>query len=138
MKGSSKTIGSAQDIDNLLAEVKAGQVPAADLAEALEALEERAWQKISIVSIDATRKVITVREGFSAEKGTEVLGGGAVKATKRVEAEEEVFVEVTITSALSENEEVLRVPAEMDPYVQIGTTRAHVDEVREVLKNEIA
>lgn len=142
MKGYPKKLKTKEDYYNCLAMVQAGELEAAGLVEALDALEERRYIPCNILQISNNRKEVTVLYCTEAEVGAEFKAGdakGNVTTVTNVQAEqggdEQSVTKLGLSVAVPQDVTVVKVMNSVDVLARVGMTEADIAAIREVLKN---
>lgn len=85
MKGFPKVLKTAQDVKNCKTMVDAGQLQAADLLEAIEAIENQNFIICPIRELSEDKKTVTVTYCNEAAAGARVTAGGVTATVQSVE-----------------------------------------------------
>lgn len=85
MKGFPKVLKTAQDVKNCKDMVDAGQLQAADLLEAIEAIENQNFIICPIRELSEDKKTVTVTYCNEAAAGAKVTAGGVTATIQSVE-----------------------------------------------------
>ena len=85
MKGFPKVLKTAQDVKNCKDMVDAGQLQAADLLEAIEAIENQNFIICPIRELSEDKKTVTVTYCSEAAAGAKVTAGGVTATIQSVE-----------------------------------------------------
>lgn len=85
MKGFPKVLKTAQDVKNCKDMVDAGQLQAADLLEAIEAIENQNFIICPIRELSEDKKTVTVTYCNEAAAGAKVTAGGVTATIQNVE-----------------------------------------------------
>lgn len=142
MKGHPKKLKTKEDYYNCLAMVQAGELPAAGLREALDALEKRRYIPCNILQISGNRKEVTVLYCTEAKVGAAFIAGeaaGEVTAVTNIQAEqgsdEQSVTKLGLSVAVPQDITVVQVMNSVDVLARVGMTEADIAAIREVLKN---
>ena len=142
MKGYPKKLKTKEDYYNCLAMVQAGELPAAGLREALDALEKRRYIPCNILQISGNRKEVTVLYCTEAKVGAAFIAGeaaGEVTAVTNIQAEqgsdEQSVTKLGLSAAVPQDVTVVQVMNSVDALARVGMTEADIAAIKEVLKN---
>jgi hypothetical protein len=137
MKGFPKTLKTRQDIEHCFEMAQSGELAVSEIECALKCIEEKGFLKCPVVTLSANRKTVTIRYCNEAKAGE---AGNAVITNVKHETDPNdssggdsfSFTVLTLQSALSTDETVIRIPV-ADPYEAMGITRARINEIKEAL-----
>jgi len=142
MRGFPKRINTAQDIENSLELVQAGQLDAVQLQEALQAIERRAFLHVPIVEIAVNRRTVTTR--FCNEAVVGEAGNVTITRVTHREAPEgdeaggmEVgfaYTDMVLAAPLPEGETEILIPAETSPLVEMGLGAAKFTQINKAVE----
>lgn len=142
MKGYPKRIKTKEDYYNCLAMVQAGELAAAGLKEALDALEKRRYISCNILQISRNRKEVTVLYCTEAKVGAAFIAGeatGEVTAVTNVQAaqgsDEQSVTKLGLSAAVPQDVTAVEVMNSVDVLARVGMTEDDIRAIREVLKN---
>ena len=91
MKGFPKVLKTAQDVKNCKAMVDAGQLQAADLLEAIEAIENQNFIICPIRELSEDKKTVTVTYCNEAERGAYRRRAGRIRKDREGKNEDHTF-----------------------------------------------
>ena len=142
MKGYPKKLKTKEDYYNCLAMVQAGEIAAAGLKEALDALEKRRYISCNILQISGNRKEVTVLYCTEAKVGAAFIAGeatGEVTAVTNVQvardSDEQSVTKLGLSAAVPQDVTAVEVMNSVDVLARVGMTEDDIRAIREVLKN---
>lgn len=183
MRGFPKKIATGTDLYNCLSLVQAGSLPAADLNDAIAAVEEREYITVPALEVSADRKTVIINPCAEAAEGAKIKNNYSTTISEsrkdKAERVRAVFEEiasgvasalgdaftalgfdvstlavddetgdgeadsgqnselmiVTLSRALQEGENAIRILSEKSPYDALGITSEEVKSIKGVLKN---
>lgn len=140
MKGFPKVLKTAQDVKNCSALVTAGELAAADLLEAIGALENQNFITCPIVELSEDRKTVTVLYCSEAAAGEKATAGGVTATIQAVEhingePDEEGKVErektaITLSRAIAAGSVSLKIHNTPSIYDALDITEDEVDQIK--------
>jgi len=140
MQGFPRAVQTAQDIENLLALVQAGQFPKDQLIEAIAGIEQRAYLRCPVQGVSTDKKTVTVCYCAEAAAGQVIGNGSAIKITavKHVadsdggESEDEMPAQtsITLSKVFPTSDRVILIAAPNDPLEAMGLTAKRLDEIK--------
>ena len=140
MKGYPKMLNTKEDYLNCLAMVQAGELEAAGLQEALDALEKQRYIETRIMSASDDRKQVTVMYCAEAAKGAAFYSGevkGTVTAATSVMSadnnEEPSTTTFTLSAAVPKDAVTISVMNSVDILANVGMTEDDITAIKGVL-----
>ena len=143
MKGLPKRIATADDIRNLYAMTKTGEIEKAALLEAMEELERQNYIHCPIREISTDCKTITVGYCAEATVDTEAIVGSktvTIKSVNHIEGESEEGMgpsyettEIGVSAKVSADATVIDVTGPYNIYDDLGMTKEEFDEIKAAL-----
>ncbi len=143
MKGLPKRIATADDIRNLYAMTKTGEIEKAALLEAMEELERQNYIHCPIREISTDCKTITVGYCAEATVDTEAIVGDktvTIKSVNHIEGESEEGMgpsyettEIGVSAKVSADATVIDVTGPYNIYDDLGMTKEEFDEIKAAL-----
>lgn len=143
MKGFPKVLKTAQDVKNCSALVTAGELAAADLLEAIEAIENQNFITCPIVDLSEDRKTVTIMYCNEAAAGAKATAGGVTATIQTVEhlngePDEEGKVEkekttITLSRAIAAGSASLKIHNTPSVYDTLDITEDELNQIKEGL-----
>lgn len=144
MKGFPKVLKTAQDIRNCKEMVTAGLLQAADLLEAIEALENQNFITCPIRELSEDRKTVTVTYCAEAAKSKKAAAGettATIQAVQHLDGEpdgsgktEKEKTEITLSKAIPAYSAELRIENAPSVYDTIGISEEELEQIKAELK----
>lgn len=143
MKGFPKVLKTAQDVKNCKDMVDAGQLQAADLLEAIEAIENQNFIICPIRELSEDKKTVTVtycNEAAAGAKVTAVTAGGVTATIQSVEhidgepdgsgkAEKEK-TKITLSRTIAAGSETIKITNAPSVYDTLGMTEEELEAIK--------
>ena len=137
MKGFPKVLKTAQDVKNCKDMVDAGQLQAADLLEAIEAIENQNFIICPIRELSEDKKTVTVTYCNEAAAGAKVTAGGVTATIQSVEhidgepdgsgkAEKEK-TKITLSRTIAAGSEAIKITNTPSVYDALGMTEEELE-----------
>ena len=137
MKGFPKVLKTAQDVKNCKDMVDAGQLQAADLLEAIEAIENQNFIICPIRELSEDKKTVTVTYCNEAAAGAKVTAGGVTATIQSVEhidgepdgsgkAEKEK-TKITLSRTIAAGSEAIKITNTPSVYDTLGMTEEELE-----------
>lgn len=134
MRGYPSTIGTGQDLQNLLALVQAGELPKADLQGSIAAIEARQTITCPIVGVSDDRKTVTLRYCAEAKAGQTVASGVTISAVQTMGTDSDSQQTVlTLSAGLPADQTDIPIPNPADVLGALGITQTQLDAIKEAL-----
>ncbi len=140
MKGLPKRIATADDIRNLYAMTKTGEIDKADLLEALNELESQNYLHCPIREISSDCKTVTVGYCAEATVDTEAIVGDktvTIKSVNHIEGESTEgegatyeTTEIGVSAKVSADATVIDVTGPYNIYDDLGITKEEFYEIK--------
>ena len=140
MKGFPKVLKTAQDVKNCKDMVDAGQLQAADLLEAIEAIENQNFIICPIRELSEDKKTVTVTYCNEAAAGAKVTAGGVTATIQSVEhidgepdgsgkAEKEK-TKITLSRTIAAGSETIKIANTPSVYDTLGMTEEELEAIK--------
>lgn len=140
MKGFPKVLKTAQDVKNCKDMVDAGQLQAADLLEAIEAIENQNFIICPIRELSEDKKTVTVTYCSEAAAGAKVTAGGVTATIQSVEhidgesdgsgkAEKEK-TKITLSRTIAAGSEAIKITNTPSVYDTLGMTEEELETIK--------
>lgn len=140
MKGYPKILNTKEDYFNCLAMVQAGQLKAAGLLEALNALEKRRYIESRIMSASADKKQVVVMYCAEATKDAIFYSGevtGTIKAVTNAMSTDTTqtpdTTTLTLSAAVPKDAITINIMNSVDVLASVGMTESDVTAIKGVL-----
>jgi hypothetical protein len=138
LKGFPKTIGTGNDLLNLLALVQAKELSAENLNDVIAKIEARGYIPCPILAVSDDRQTVTVTYCTEAQCSQEVGDGCTITAVSHETSEGGLDdvpdkTVITLSTALGETIAQLPIPSPFDPYDALGITQGTIDSIKGVL-----
>lgn len=140
MKGYPNNFNTKEDYYNCLAMVQAGELEAAGLNEALDALEEQRYIHTAIMSKSADRKEVSIMLCTEVVKGAAFYCGNvtgtvnSVVAKHSASTDEPDTMALTLSAAVPEAEAKVHIISSVDNLALVGMTEDDIKAIKGVLK----
>lgn len=134
MRGYPHTIGTAQDLNNLLSLVQAGELQKADLLNTISALEAQQIITCPIVAISDDRKTVTLNYCAEAKTGQAIADGVTISAISTAGTDPDGKQTVlTLSVALPAGQTIIPIPNPAEPLKRLGIMQTQLDTIKEAL-----
>ncbi len=140
MKHFPKKIATKDDLYNCLSLVQNGVLKPNELKQAIKQIENSGYIQCPILETDTERKIIKVR--YCAEAVVDVKIGNVtscritnVEHVSADDSEEINLSIITISKALTEDDNILLITSPINPFDSIGVTATEITNLKGVLKN---
>ena len=135
MKGFPKVLKTAQDVKNCKDMVDAGQLQAADLLEAIEAIENQNFIICPIRELSEDKKTVTVTYCNEAAAGAKVTAGGVTATIQSVEhidgePDEKEKTKITLSRTIAAGSEAIKITNTPSVYDTLGMTEEELEAIK--------